>query len=330
MTALEKKLLIAAFAVASLIAGYQAFVAAGLKRQNAALAEKQTAMTDEMQRLQRERDEANKESAAAHSSTSVEVDRNNELLRLRGEVARLRAELNQRGRSAGQAAGEEPDSRSPLGRISLLKRALKEKPALAIPEMQLLKDADWLRMTQVGALAHRDLETEDGLRAALSVVRRDAKTKFAARLETAVASYAAANGDQLPANMAQLKPYLDAQMEPFDPQSARWGGSPGERQNYPPVDDAVVARYQMIQGGSTSNLRPGQPVMAEVAPVDQEFDTLFQIGLKSFFSSGTGKDQSTGWGGAEAPDVQSMTPEQRTAYENAIQRQAAAKQSQPR
>jgi hypothetical protein len=85
-----------------------------------------------------------------------------------------------------------------LGRISLLQRALKERPQLWVPEMQWRADSDRLRLIERGPSALGNLDTEEGVRRALSLVRETAKSKFASRPGGAVESYTSANGGSIP------------------------------------------------------------------------------------------------------------------------------------
>jgi len=81
----------------------------------------------------------------------------------------------------------------------------------------------------------------------------------------ALQKYAQANNGQLPTDILQLKPYFDFQ-----------------------VDDAALARYQVIRKGSVIDLQPEEMIVAEKAVVDDEYDNLFEIGLNSFKSQGVG------------------------------------------
>ena len=56
------------------------------------------------------------------------------------------------------------------------------------------------------------------------------------------------------------------------------------------MDDATLARYQVIRTGDVRDLQPDEMIMAEKAPVDDEHDNLFEIGLNSQRSHGVGKN----------------------------------------
>ena len=64
-----------------------------------------------------------------------------------------------------------------------------------------------------------------------------------------------------------------------------------------PVDDATLERYQMLKTGNANDLPPGALVIGEKAPVDDQYDTLWQIGLTNFVWQGTGKYRALMRGG---------------------------------
>jgi hypothetical protein len=49
----------------------------------------------------------------------------------------------------------------------------------------------------------------------------------------------------------------------------------------------------MLKTGNVSDLQPGEMVVGEKAPVDDQYDTLWQIGLTNFLWQGTGKNQGS-------------------------------------
>src|SRR5947208_7268874 len=71
---------------------------------------------------------------------------------------------------------------------------------------------------------------------------------------------------QLPGNLSELKPYLTQ-----------------------PVDEAMLQRYELLHTGKLSDLPAGEFLIAEKAPVDEQFDTLFKIGADTYAMQGIGK-----------------------------------------
>ena len=122
-----------------------------------------------------------------------------------------------------------------------------------------------------------DLETDAGIAKVLSELRHDAKEVFAALgIIPVLRYYAAANGGQLPTDISQLKPY-----------------------SIVPASDDVLQRYQVMKTGNVNDFYPGDVLVAEKAPVDEENDTLFTFGLNTWSWHGVGtKSGQTGSGGA--------------------------------
>lgn len=108
------------------------------------------------------------------------------------------AELNEaeRARNAEIAAW--------LMRIKRLKQLFEQHPDQRIPEMRLLKDDDWLRVTKgVG------LNDEESIRKAFAGVRSAAKRHFATSLMRALPKFAKVSKGEPPATVLALAPYLE-------------------------------------------------------------------------------------------------------------------------
>jgi hypothetical protein len=107
------------------------------------------------------------------------------------------------------------------------------------------------------------MQSDMDVRKALDSLRARAKQKFGNQVQKALRKFADANGDTLPGDLSQLQPYFDQ-----------------------PVDAAMFARYRMVQGGGkyTENNPGAESALVEeiAAPVDQEYDTLYQ-----FYRNGT-------------------------------------------
>jgi RNA polymerase sigma factor (sigma-70 family) len=181
-----------------------------------------------------------------------------ELLKLRGEVARLRDDSRELARlqTAAANSGHDPSIQATLqtlaARATQLKRHLEQAPHTRIPELQLVTDKEW-----IDAVAKNDLENDAHVRQALSSLRSSAKGIFGKMLQKALKQYTEANGGMLPADISQLQPYLN-----------------------PPVDPSMLQRYQLVQSGNLADTSPNNPLIAEVAPpVDEDYDTRFDFRL---------------------------------------------------
>ena len=155
-------------------------------------------------------------------------------------------------------------------------------PALASRETAFVRPAlllsglpfDCLPPGAVGLLADV-FDTDADVREALYALRHTAKQFFAPQMGKALQKYVQANNGQLPTDVSQLTPYFES-----------------------PVDDATLARYQMIRTGAVGDLQPDEMIVAEKAAVDDEYDELFQIGLYGQRFQGVGK--KTGENGASS------------------------------
>jgi len=148
-----------------------------------------------------------------------------------------------------------------LKRVTELKQLVEQRPDLKIPELQFLTTDDWLRQGQGYAA-----ETENDIRAALAHVRTSAKGHFVYSIGRALNRCIAANNGQLPNDILQLKPYFDS-----------------------PVEDAMLQRYELQHTGKLSDYPESEPLVAEKAPVDDEYDFLWTITAYGARGQGVGK-----------------------------------------
>jgi RNA polymerase sigma factor (sigma-70 family) len=211
---------------------------------------------------------------SASSSPALSSEQFNELLRLRGEVTRLRQDSQELARlkAGGLSAAGDPltaEMNSWLAKVNELRQKLDQRPDLKIPELQFLTPRDWLNV----ALNARP-ETDAGARLAFSRLRAAAKQAFAPALRRALNSYVQASGGQLPAEVSQLKAYFD-----------------------PPVDDVLLDHYQLVRSGKASEVPSAEPaILVEKVPVDAEFDSTLCVGLNGSSLSGEGGGDGFGFG----------------------------------
>jgi RNA polymerase sigma factor (sigma-70 family) len=191
---------------------------------------------------------------------AIRPESSNELFQLRAEVARLRGEAKQAGRTraiAAATASNDPvqETLRSLGlRAEELKKRLSQMPETQIPELALISEKDWID----AAATVDSMQTDMEARKALNSLRSAAKQKFGNNLQGALRKFAEANGDALPTDLSQLQPYLD-----------------------PAIDSTLLDRYQLARSGKYSE---GEgPIVKEVAPpVDPEYDSIY-----NFFRDGT-------------------------------------------
>jgi RNA polymerase sigma factor (sigma-70 family) len=274
MTTLQKIIIGATF-VAAIGAGiFETHQASQLREQNQLLQREQAPFAAEVLQLQRERDAATNRLASllAENEQLRSNPNTTELLKLRREVARLRADAQQLAQSKAQKTSDplEAAAKDLLGKEELLKKNLEQMPDRNIPELQYLRADIWARVAQTARL-----DTDAGVREALSQLRDIAKQTAAPRMGKALQQYVQANNGELPSEVSQLKPYFET-----------------------PVDEALLARYEMIKTGKMADLQPGEMVVGEKAPVDDDYDSLQQIGLNGRKSIGVGKHAGNNSGGS--------------------------------
>ncbi|MEP6663705.1 MAG: sigma-70 family RNA polymerase sigma factor, partial [Verrucomicrobiota bacterium] len=168
MTTLQKSL-ITAIVVAAVGAGiYEASEASTLRNQVESLKQQQqSASPNQLQQLTGERDESKRQLAELRAENERLNRNSSELIKLRGEVARLRIREQELAELKAEENGNprQKEMKAWLERIAQLKKRFDNQPEQKIPEMQFLTDQDWMDA------AHDKIETEKDLREAASRLR---------------------------------------------------------------------------------------------------------------------------------------------------------------
>jgi RNA polymerase sigma factor (sigma-70 family) len=191
---------------------------------------------------------------------------NGELLRLRGEVARLRQDVQELSQRKIIPTTKRADKLAALaahysGRIGQLQQFLTTNPSESVPEMQFLSERNWLWLA-----GENTPNTAEGYRLAASLARQMAQENFAHTfLQPALKQYTEAHSGQFPSDMAALKPYFPSS-----------------------VDDAILERWQVIDAKRLThlrhNLRNEDWVITQKAPVNRAIDQRLTISLQDFHS----------------------------------------------
>jgi RNA polymerase sigma factor (sigma-70 family) len=265
MTTLQKSLATVAVAVLATVEFQQIRQASELRRQVQTLEEQRAPLKDENQKLLLERDDLKKKLASAGKAGGLPSGGMNELVRLRGEVARLRLSAQELAqlKAAAAATGTDPAIEATLKswatRAIQLKAQLERMPDKKIPELQLLTEKDWFDAVKNAG----QLETDAEYRQALHNLRNSAKQAFGDMTREAVKQFAEANHGALPADFPQLKPFFET-----------------------PVDDATLSRYSLLQTGNLADVAANEYLFAEkTPPVDDQFDSLFEFSMHGTHSS---------------------------------------------
>jgi RNA polymerase sigma factor (sigma-70 family) len=247
MTTLQKSIIVAALAAVAATGIYAAHQNSNLRGEIQTLQQRQASQTEQIQGLQQERDAATNQlgNLAAEEAQGKFGSNESELLRLRGEVTRLKARGNDPTAVAAKAL---------IDKVNRLKERLDETPGARIPEMQYLTDENWLNA------ANRNLDTDTDYRQAMASLRNAAEEKFASMLEPALNKYMQANNEQFPTDLSQLQPYFTS-----------------------PADPAILQRWEITAPQTVPNVGVGsQGIITETAPVDEIFDSRIAVGANGY------------------------------------------------
>lgn len=181
-----------------------------------------------------------------------------ELLKLRGENARLRAVEQQLTQL--KPATEQPRDAFTQSVLDLTTKAtklnghLEKAPHLRIPELAFLKESDWIQVAR-----RAKFDSDEDVRESLMALRSLAKHNAYPLWQDALKAYLADNGGEAPADVQALRPYFRE-----------------------PIDDAILQRYRVIHSGPVP-ANPTGPVwlIEETGAVDDRHDTRMRLGLGS-------------------------------------------------
>jgi hypothetical protein len=214
-------------------------------------------MSEQIEQLQRERDDATSRLASLANEIARMKNGSSELLKLRGEVAQLRASLaaSRQSKTTESIDPTETAVRSWLGRVKPVRQRLEDWPGKKTPELDLLTEQDWLNAT-----ANHQLDTEADIRETMSELRTVAKRKFSENFKNALAEYLKVNNQQYPTDLLQLLPYFATDVSP------------------------ILAGYEIAKPGTVHPPSPGPADGQKVetwamvernGPADPEYDHTF-------------------------------------------------------
>ena len=251
MTTLQKTLVTATVAVLAGAGIYEARQATQLRDQVQSLQQQQAPLAEQIQTLQSERTDWTNRLASLQEDAGRSKSNNLELLRLRGEVTRLRNDAGAQNNPTQMAA------KAWINRVSQLKERLAKTPEANIPELKLLDEEDWL-----AAVKYRQLDTDTEYRRAMSTLRQAGEGKVAPDLQKALREYLKNSGKQFPTDLAQLKPYFT-----------------------PPIDDAILQHWTIVPAKTISSVHVGgEWAITQQSVGDEVFDTQFCIGPDGYGS----------------------------------------------
>ena len=216
MTTLQKTLVTATVAVLAGAGIYEAHQASQLRDQVQTLQQQQTPLAERLRQLQQERDDATNQLAGllAENVRLKSNSKENELLKLRGEVARLKNTKAQTENDPMEIA-----AKTWLTKVNLLKQRLEQTPNEQIPELRFATETDWLN----AALGTPQLKTDADYRWDLHNLFSEVEGTFGEMAWNALRQYIQANNGQFPTDLSQLQPYFNT-----------------------PVDNSILERYEIV------------------------------------------------------------------------------------
>jgi RNA polymerase sigma factor (sigma-70 family) len=309
MTTLQKTLITTGIAIAVGTGIYEGRQASRLQAAVEALKQQQAPLTDQIAQLTKGREDANNLLAAAQEENARLRENSSDLPKLRAKLAQL--ENDSRDFSKLKSTLDDDKTLTSVvswkQRVDQLRARLDQTPESRIPELQLVTEEDWLNA------ARGKLETDTDYRRALSTLRAAGESKFAQMLRKALKNYSKQNGDALPADLSQLRPFLP-----------------------PNSDDTLLQRWEIAPASTIKSLGlGGDVVITQKSAVDDVFDMRYGIGpngfgTADFLSSVTGDIVGPLWrafaadhNGHEADEVAQLmpyasTPEQQAAVQKML------------
>ncbi|MBC8003179.1 MAG: sigma-70 family RNA polymerase sigma factor [Opitutaceae bacterium] len=282
MTTLQKTL--AAVTIAAVVSTgiYEAHQASQLRGQVQTLQQQQGPLTGQIKQLQLEQQAAITRQAL--------LQQENERLRqsvagvpkLRGEVTQLRTtQLQQQQLKTAGVDVNDPATQQFLAakkQAEQIARYMQQMPDKVIPEIKLLTDVDWLVATK-----EAKFDTDADIRQTLGNLRKLAKNRMP--MGRALWNFTQANNGQLPADIAQLKPYFKSAL--------------GDTTLDDATLDSIFDRYKLLHTGNLSDLPPNAWIVAERTPVDKDYDSRakFGNGTSTIINNGTARSYAEGESG---------------------------------
>lgn len=248
MTSLQKTLITATFLAAVGAGLYETRQASILRVENTRLRAKPDALTEQIAELQRERDDLKSKLGILAEDLGKAKSNAAELLRLRGDVGRLRA---------GENIATDPFVQEVLTwkrKEDKLRNLFDERPNQRVPEMVLLEPNQWLAIARKS-----DLDSETGIRKALSETRKVAKNNFMPIFMAALEKYLKAKEGVLPDELSQIESFFEK-----------------------PVEDSILQQYKLLHTGRYTDIPKGAWVASDKAVIDEDYDQAWGVGPNGY------------------------------------------------
>jgi RNA polymerase sigma factor (sigma-70 family) len=239
MTTFQKIAVTAALTAAVGGGIYEAKQAHDARNAVAKLQAEQKPMAMEIARLQAEASKLSELLADAKDQKQLTRAQFNELLKLRGQVGVKQANAEVVNDPAFQQA------QIWLAKEKKIREQFELHPEQKIPEMQFLKEEDWLDHAR-----HANVDTANGMRIALSNIRASASGVFAEKFVQALQAYMAANQQQLPATASQMAGYFNPPLQDADAILSRYV-VPAASDSFFAMNPTMTTNVVFVQDKST-------------------------------------------------------------------------------
>jgi RNA polymerase sigma factor (sigma-70 family) len=239
MTTLQKTLVTATVAVLTGAGIYEAKQAHDARNAVAKLQAEQAPLALEITRLQAEANKLSELLANAKDQKQLTQVQFNELLKLRGQMGVKQANAEVVNDPAFQQA------QIWLAKEKKIREQFELHPEQKIPEMQFLKEEDWLDHAR-----HADVDTAKGMRIALCNIRASASGIFAEKFTLALQAYMEANQQQLPATASQVAGYFKPPLQDTDVIFSRYV-VPAASDSFFAMNPSMMTNMLFVQDKST-------------------------------------------------------------------------------
>jgi RNA polymerase sigma factor (sigma-70 family) len=273
MTITQKVLVTTVLAAAAGTGIYEVRQIAILRTEVKDLQQQQSQLAAQNEQLTRERDDALRQASAARPNERLNAN-NSELMKLRGEVTRLRLESANLPKAKADPVNADPLAQEALEKqnAGLLKSYFDLNPSVRIPEAGFAGEAQFAESfhalaAKVAGFTNTTPQTQEDYRRAAAELRALAEGRFAQnQLLPAAKKYREANNKEFPTSVSELEPYFE-----------KTGDGSALK--------SILERYEI----QPSSMFPNTPsklgtewVITQKVLVDEEFDRRIYAGPDRF------------------------------------------------
>lgn len=281
MPLLQKMLITAAIIVTGGVALYEARQISVVHSENQRLRRAQALSIQEIEQLQRERDDAANRAIAALADADRMRQDYAHIVKLREQLQLATTEVRKLQAGSSNANDEIKDEVTGwIERAKVFKQWFSNHPDKSIPELRLLWSQDWLVEARQNPTIATNASEGNTIEMIASAIRQRAKSRFAGILGHALGLYVADHAGELPGSLEQLLFYVPAAGDKPITQNPAASAEP--------VDASMLARYELRFSGPLGNVPREEPIVMEKQPVDLQVDSLLRIKANGYYYQSVG------------------------------------------